>query len=214
MAPAAASTIIRSPRNLQPQTNSSSPSHLPVPLERLRASPSNSGTLSTSSSSWSPSSSTINVSPPQTELDSQSETHHTPPTTPSQSVLSHTTSPSLLPWSAPSDPPASGDTSNGPSFRGAATEDSSASTPPERDVWRQQLRKWLHIRTWWQGSIAVFTLAIGVVGLVYSAYRTYELALWTAAKEWHEKCQAEKVPSRMTLTLRLPDLLYCRLPIT
>ncbi len=55
------------------------------------------------------------------------------------------------------------------------------------------LRGWLHVQSLWQGSIAIATLAIGVVGLIYSAYRSYNLALWTAAREFLEKCEENKV---------------------
>lgn len=96
--------------------------------------------------------------------------------------------------SSPSrNPPAPGAVDHGPSHVVSPTFGSGSEGEPQNDILWAKVRRWLHIRTWWKGAIAVVTLVIGVIGLVYSAYRSYNLARWTAAKDFHEQCQSEKV---------------------
>jgi len=195
MAPAATSTRTSSPHSLRPSINCTcSATHQPVPLGNLQGS---SGSSRTSLSSTPPSSITFNVSPPQTALSSSSSTQRTLPGT-SLPTLPFSTPIPALPYSSALRTPSYG---AAPIF---LTPGQPSISTQAMDSVGQQLRKWLHIRTWWNGSFAVVTLVIGVLGLVYSAYRSYNLARWTAAKDFYEQCHSAKVaPSMNPSSLRL-----------
>lgn len=184
MAPAATSTQTSSPRSLRPSTNpSSSTTPPPVPLGRLRAL---SSSLGTSLGSTPPSSITLNASHSQSRLKSPPDAQGIPPVTSSPTTPS-LTSIAISPYSLASRTPRYAESPILP------TPGHSRISTKDLDPVRQELRKWLHIRAWWQGFIAVVTLVVGVIGLVYSAYRSYNLARWTAAKDFYQQCQSAKV---------------------
>lgn len=171
----------------------------PIPLDTLLRGSSSSST--TSLASMRPSI-TFTVSPPETELTLSPSTHGTLPGT-------------LLP-SSPSTPVAASPYSSTRRIASSAAAPI-CPTPGQPNISTQEvdsvgwrLRKWLHIRTWWQGSFAVITLVIGVLGLVYSAYRIYNLARWTAAKDFYEQCQYAKVVPWMTCLLQVADMFTIR----
>lgn len=195
MAPAASLQVV------EPRNNSTTTTQPPIPLGVLRASVSSTA----SSESHSSASSTTQPSSPRTGSSLENTARLTPPVirVPLQSVSSRSISPSSTPSAASPYSPASTAPSNGiPSTISTYQQPGTNSPPPADTLW-QTLRRWLHIRTWWQGSIAISTLVIGLLGLVYSAYRSYNLARWTAAKDFYEECQNEKVSLQIDKIARL-----------
>ncbi len=162
-------------------TSTRTSSAQPIPLETLLRGSSSSSRTSLGSTRPSI---TFTVSPPETGLTLSPSTHGTLPRT-------------LLP-SSPSTPIAASPYSSTRRIASSAaapicrTPGQPSISTQEVDLVGWRLRKWLHIRTWWQGSFAVITLVIGVLGLVYSAYRTYNLARWTAAKDFYEQCHMHR----------------------
>ena len=156
-----------------PHHFSPSPTNLPVPLSSLQGSPSSFGTSTDSTGSYSI---TIDHDRPETAL----------PTT-----------------SAPSDDsqyPSASQASNNSAYPAFSTSGQATIKTQDVATLRQQLQEWLDIRKWWQGFLAIVTLVLGVVGLVYSAYRSYNLARWTAAKDFYQQCQNAKVSPRSGLS--------------